>query len=100
MENECGRCGSAGFTLCICHGLPPVPRCSRTATKPPTTRFLPGERNRRAKLTADNVTEIYGRLDCEGAINLAREYGVEVKAITRIARGERWAHLTHQRKAV
>lgn len=54
----------------------------------------PGEANRHAKLTANQVLEIRRRFDAgERGVSLAAEYGVLFNAISRIVTGVTWKHL-------
>lgn len=61
------------------------------ADRVPDGTTIRGERNGRAKLTWEQVTEIRARF-ADGAQRqqLAREYGVDWKQINRITRGEHW----------
>lgn len=50
--------------------------------------FLPGEKNGRAKITADQVRDI--RADRRILAEIARSYGLGISQIHRIKTGERW----------
>ena len=56
----------------------------------------PGERNGYAKLTADQVREIYARYHAGGILQreLADEYGINQTNVSSITRGKRWRHVT------
>ena len=57
-------------------------------------RAHPGEKHGRAKLTDDQALTIRRRRAAgERGVDLAREYGVTTRTITRIVRGENWRHL-------
>ena len=56
-------------------------------------RQMRGEGQPLAKLTAEQVLEIYARPD-EQHLVLAREYGVADTTVRRIRTGESWSHVT------
>lgn len=53
----------------------------------------PGERHGSAKLTNEQVLDIYSRR-AEGSTALAREYGMSVQGINNIVNGWAWRHIT------
>jgi DNA invertase Pin-like site-specific DNA recombinase len=54
---------------------------------------MPGEANPAAKLTSDQVKEIrQRRSNGEKLAAIARDYGIKFQQVSKIARGERWAH--------
>lgn len=64
------------------------------ATAAPPGRSLPGERNGRAKLTADDVASIRRRYaGGERAAALAKEYGVGEARLQQVATGNGWRHV-------
>ena len=54
-------------------------------------RLATGERNGNSKLTTEKVKQIKERGRKEHLARLANEYGVSVRAITKILKGETWA---------
>jgi hypothetical protein len=56
-------------------------------------RAAKGEGNSGAKLTEDSVREVFAVRDLLPQTELAEIYGVSQQQISRILRGETWAHL-------
>jgi hypothetical protein len=56
-----------------------------------------GERHSQARLTNHQVTEIFDRLKRgDSRVAIARDYGVNSRAIDKIANGKRWLYLREQ----
>lgn len=53
-----------------------------------------GEKNPSAKLTNQNVLEIYRLKNIERAVSIARRYGVAPSVVSKIFSGDRWATIT------
>ena len=59
-----------------------------------TGKVVRGEKNGNAKLNKDQVLEIRKKANCGQSLNsLGIEYKISSTHITRIVRGEKWAHL-------